>query len=326
MKVQITLKQFGGLASNLINVKVVNVMWALVILTVALLLYIYFLKRELRKLKHDIKGLATHASFGSRLYLNFRDKTLLELVDELNEMVDAFEEKNRQAKQMEENVKLSIAGLSHDLRTPLTSINGYVQLLNTTTDEAKRTHYLKIIEQSVKRLLEMTDHFYDLARIEMNQKEIALTSISLSNLVEEIFLSYYEQFEEKNIELQFPVQVNDCQIIAEKLMITRVIQNIVQNILRYAKSKAVISYKIEGNYLVFCVKNDIKPDSKMAIEKVFMRFYTEVSSRTNTESSGLGLYLSKKLVEKMNGKMEAELNGNWFILKIYMVQVHCPKL
>ena len=70
---------------------------------------------------------------------------MLDLVDELNRMVDMFEEKNRQAKQMEENVKISIAGLSHDLRTPLTSINGYVQLLNATVDETKKAHYLGIL-------------------------------------------------------------------------------------------------------------------------------------------------------------------------------------
>jgi signal transduction histidine kinase len=295
-------------------------MWGriFVFMAFALLFYVYFLKRELRKLKHEIKEMPNRASFGSRLSLDFRDKTLMELVDELNQMIDAFEEKGHQAKQMEENVKLSIAGLSHDLRTPLTSINGYVQLLNEITDETKREHYLNIIEHAVKRLMEMTDHFYDLARIETNQKEVILSSISLSNLVEEIFLSFYEQLEEKQIELQFPEQTHNHQIIADKFMLVRVIQNIVQNILRYAKSKAEISYRNEGNYQIFSIKNDIKLDSKVAVEKVFMRFYTEVTSRTNTEASGLGLYLSKKLVEKMDGKMDAELNGKWFILKIQL--------
>lgn len=83
-------------------------------------------------------------------------------------------------------------------------------------------------------------------------------------------------------------------------------------------SRAVIRYWKEGDELIFSVKNDIKPDSKVVIEKVFMRFYTEVISRTNTETSGLGLYLSKKLVEKMNGKMEAELKEQWFILHIHL--------
>lgn len=292
--------------------------WIFVLLTFTLLLYIYFLKRELRKLKYEVMKLPTRSKFGGRLSLDFREQTLMDLVDELNRLTDTFEEKNRQAKQMEENVKLSIAGLSHDLRTPLTSINGYVQLLNDATDEAKRAYYLKTIEHSVKRLIEMTDNFYDLARIETNQKEIALSSISLSNLVEEIFLSFYEQLEENKIELHFPEQVNDKQIIADTLMLTRVIQNIVQNIIRYAKSQAIISFKNEKNHLIFSVKNDIKTDSKIAIEKVFIRFYTEIPSRTNTESSGLGLYLSKKLIEKMNGKMDAELIDNWFILNIHL--------
>ncbi|MCM3638852.1 HAMP domain-containing histidine kinase [Sporosarcina luteola] len=293
-------------------------MWALVFafLTVTLLFYSYFIKRELRKLRQQVKEIPKYASFGSRLSFDFREKELMQLVDELNHMIDAFEDKNRQAKQMEENVKLSIAGLSHDLRTPLTSINGYVQLLNGTRDETKRMHYVKIIEQSVKRLIDMTDHFYDLARIETNQKEMTLASISLSTVVEEIFLSFYEQFEEQNIELQFPEQLQDTQIIADKFMLIRVLQNIAQNILRYAKSKAVISYRNEGGDLVFIIKNDVKADSKVAVEKVFTRFYTEVSSRTNTEASGLGLYLSKKIIEKMDGNMDAELNGSWFILTI----------
>lgn len=293
--------------------------WIFVFLAFALLLYIFFLKRELRKLKQEIQEIPTNASYGSRLYVDFREKAIMELVDELNQMIDAFEEKNREAKRMEENVKLSIAGLSHDLRTPLTSIHGYVQLFHAATDDTKKAQYLKIIEHAVKRLMEMTDHFYDLARIEMNQKEMALSSISLSNLVEEIFLSFYEQFEEKHIELQFPEPVHERHtIIADPLLLTRVIQNIVQNILRYANSQAVIRYLEEDNHLIFSVKNDIKPDSKVAIEKVFTRFYTEVSSRTNTESSGIGLYLSKKLVEKMNGSMDAALQDGWFILNIHL--------
>lgn len=293
--------------------------WIFVFLAFALLFYIFFLKRELRKLKQEIQEIPTNASYGSRLYVDFREKAIMELVDELNQMIDAFEEKNREAKRMEENVKLSIAGLSHDLRTPLTSIHGYVQLFHAATDETKKTQYLKIIEHAVKRLMEMTDHFYDLARIEMNQKEMALSSISLSNLVEEIFLSFYEQFEEKHIELQFPEPAHERHtIIADPLLLTRVIQNIVQNILRYANSRAVIRYLEEDGHLIFSVKNDIKPDSKIAIEKVFARFYTEVSSRTNTESSGIGLYLSKKLVEKMNGSMDAALQDGWFILNIHL--------
>ncbi|RIU91416.1 sensor histidine kinase [Oceanobacillus picturae] len=292
--------------------------WIFVFLALSLLLYIIFLKREQRRLIQRVREISIDSSFGSRLFLDFREKTLLDLVDELNHMIDEYEEKNRQAIQMEENVKLSIAGLSHDLRTPLTSIKGYVQLLHASTDEVNRANYLKIIEHSITRLMEMTDHFYDLARIETNQKEIALSTFSLSKLVEETFLDFYDQLEKKQIEVQFPEEIYEQKIIADRIMLIRIIQNVIQNILRYAKSKTIIDYNMKENHLILTIQNDIKTDSKVAIEKVFIRFYTEITSRTNTESSGLGLYLSKKLVKKMNGKIDAELHDGWFILKIHL--------
>ena len=94
--------------------------------------FIFFRKAGAAEIEATGEGMPTRSSFGSRLSFDFREKEFMLLVDELNHMIDAFEENNRQAKQMEENVKLSIAGLSHDLRTPLTSINGYVQLLHET--------------------------------------------------------------------------------------------------------------------------------------------------------------------------------------------------
>lgn len=292
--------------------------WLFIFLILALLFYIFFLKIELRKLKNKLKTMPVHSGFGSRLSVDFRQKETLDLVEELNKMIDVYEDKNRQSKKMEDNVKLSIAGISHDLRTPLTSINGYVQLLRKTDDIEKRQQYLNVIERSVNRLIEMTDSFYDLARIETNQKEMELTSIALPALVEETFLSFYEQFEVNHLEVVFPEYSKSDEIIADQLMTVRVVQNIIQNILRYADSTAIISYSMQDNYLKFSVKNDVKTDSKIAIEKVFSRFYTEDVSRTNVEASGLGLYMSKKLVEKMDGKMNAEMNGKWFTVNIYL--------
>lgn len=292
--------------------------WLFIFLILALLFYIFFLKKELRKLKNNLAAMPDHSKFGSRLSVDFRQKETLALVEELNRMIDVYEDKNRQAKKMEDNVKLSIAGISHDLRTPLTSINGYVQLLQNTDDIEKRQQYLTVIERSVNRLIEMTNNFYDLARIETNQKEMELTSIALPALAEETFLSFYEQFEVNHIEVVFPEDTINDEIIADRLMTVRVAQNIIQNILRYADSTAIISYSVQDNHFKFSVKNDVKTDSKIAIEKVFSRFYTEDASRTNAEASGLGLYMSKKLVEKMNGKMNAELDGKWFTVNIYL--------
>lgn len=95
---------------------------------------------------------------------------------------------------MEENIRLSIVGLSHDLRTPLTAINGYVQLLEQVEDTEKREKYLTIIKQSVARLLSMTDQFYDLARIETKQKEMDLHTLSFLKRWKKYFSLFMNNF------------------------------------------------------------------------------------------------------------------------------------
>jgi signal transduction histidine kinase len=282
----------------------------------SLLFYLILLQRQIRKLNEKITELPKNARFGQRLSLDFREKNLLQLVDSLNRMVNEFETENHEVRAMEENVRLSIAGLSHDLRTPLTAINGYVQLLERTEDEKKRQEYLQIIAQSTDRLLEMTNQFYDLARIETQQRELTIEKLNLPLLVEENLFSFYEAFEQAKIEVSFGENPNDLYVLADKLMLTRVLQNIIQNLLRYAKDSVEIHYRQKDTEVVLIIKNNLKEDNKLRIEKVFERFYTESSARSNAEASGLGLYLSRKLIQSMNGTMNATLDNNWFAIEV----------
>ncbi len=222
---------------------------------------------------------------------------------------------------MEENIRLSIVGLSHNLRTPLTAINGCVQSLEQVEDTEKREKYLTIIKQSVARLLSMTDQFYDLARIETKQKEMDLHTLSFSKEVEEVFFSFYEQFSVKNIEVAFAEHSRNTTVLADPLMLLRVLQNIIQNLLRYADGQAKVTFSKEDPFIRLTVANPIKAGAQTSVEKVFQRFYTENTSRTNTESSGIGLYLSKRLVEGMGGEMATKLDGGIFSISVKLRRV-----
>ena len=158
----------------------------------------------------------------------------------------------------------------------------------------------------------MTDQFYDLARIETKQKEMDLHTLSFSKEVEEVFFSFYEQFSEKNIEVAFAEHSINTTVLADPLMLLRVLQNIIQNLLRYADGQAKVTFSKEDPFIRLTVANPIKPGAQTSVEKVF---------RTNTESSGIGLYLSKKLVEGMGGEMTARLDGGIFSISVKLRRV-----
>ncbi|WP_025023813.1 sensor histidine kinase [Companilactobacillus nodensis] len=292
-----------------------------ILLVSILLVYILLLKKQIHKLSIEVNKMPTKSKYGSRFFVDFREKNLIGLVDELNSMIDKYESENIQIKRAEENLQLSITGLSHDLRTPLTAIDGYVQLLRTTTDVDKKSQYISIIEQSVSKLIEMTNQFYDLTRIDINQKGMNLDKISLSEIVQDNFLNFFDSFEKDGLNIEFAEDTPNITVMADKVLINRVIQNVIQNILRYAYERVNVDYEIKDKMGVLRITNDIKPGSRVSIEKVFDRFYTENQTRTNTESSGLGLYVSKRLIENMNGSMKAELDQQQFSIEIMLPRI-----
>lgn len=285
-----------------------------------LLLYICFLKRKLRTLANALGTINDRSCYGGRLHLDTREKNLTALLERLNTMIDRYEQDREKNRQMEQNLKFAMAGLSHDLRTPLTAIGGYIQLLQKTDDPRLRERFIATIERSVNQLLQMTNQFYDLALLETEQSRMRLEPIELDGFVEEIFFSCFEQFQAAALEVEF-AKSRSVRILGEPLMLTRVIQNIIQNNLRYSESLVRVSYQADEDTVRLIVENDLKPESEVAVEQVFERFYTENLSRTTGESSGLGLFTSKKIIENMGGTMTAEIADGFFQLMVSL-----PKL
>jgi len=143
----------------------------------------------------------------------------------------------------------------------------------------------------------------------------------LSDRVETEFLGFFEQFEAKQIQVAFDPSTAPVMVQADDQLLTRVLQNIIQNALRYAQNTVTISYQPADDWGVVCVSNDVAPDSHLAIQRVFDQFYTASASRTNPESTGLGLYLSRQLVLAMGGKLTAELVAGQFTIRLALAKV-----
>jgi len=283
---------------------------------IGLVSYLWLLKRQLRRLTQAIPTLPKQAQYGSRLYLDFREANLIQLISALNQLVDDFETENQHHRRAEKQLQLSITGLSHDLRTPLTAINGYVQLLQQTTDPEKRAQYLATIQQAVSKLMTMADEFYDVTRLDAQQKQVKLTKVKLSEQVETEFLGFFDQFEARQLNVDFEPVEAPIIVQADTQLLTRVLQNVIQNGLRYAQHQVKVSYTRSTHHGRLAVSNDVDPDSELAVQRVFDQFYRADPSRTNPDASGLGLYLSKQLVTAMGGTLTATLSAGWFTLSL----------
>jgi len=275
----------------------------------ALLVRHLITQREMKRLTKEIRKISSHAGHGARLYLDEHNSTLERLTDAINHNINEYEKKIRRAESMEENVQLSITAISHDLRTPLTSLKGYLQLVMKETQSEKRSEYMKIIETNINTMTDLTENFYDLSRLETDESIFAPQPINLSRTVCERFLGFYERFTEKGIEVTIQETNTDTTISADPQAIDRVIYNLIQNLLRYAKTKVEVTFTDEENHIRLTITNDTSTPLPEPTEKIFERFYTSNQSRIS-KNAGIGLYVSKKLVENMHGQLTAHSTNN----------------
>jgi signal transduction histidine kinase len=258
--------------------------------------------RSLRLLARQVSELGESAKHGTRPHLDTLDKPLSSLAKELSKLVDSYEGKLRKSRDMEKNVRLATSGLAHDLRTPLTSFIGYLQLLRNAPEE-KRPEYLEALEQAALSLKELNESFYELARLEQDKNELVLERIDFREAAIRELAAYCNDFEQMGIELEIGESEEEIYINADSLALKRVLSNIIQNILRHAKLGAEISFgKSEGRVSV-TFENDaenVPPD----LDSIFLQFTTGDPSRSS-KRTGLGLYICRDLVTAMGGHISA---------------------
>lgn len=167
------------------------------LLLIGLVLYLFFLKREIRLLTTSVRNIPTTSKYGSRLFNTFYKPDLVKLVDEINTMIDAYEAEKEKLNLTEQSVQHAITSISHDLRTPLTAMKGYLQLLQNE-QELNPTHLMQI-EASVERLVVLTNEFYELAKFTIDSTQTNWQKIEVIQTIETIFLNYYENFEKQGI-------------------------------------------------------------------------------------------------------------------------------
>ncbi|MBM7663100.1 signal transduction histidine kinase [Bacillus mesophilus] len=239
---------------------------------------------------------------------------LADLASNLNKLKEGvrFSQK-AQAKSERLKTEL-ISNVSHDLRTPLTSIINYTGFLkNKGLSEDERDNYIEIIDRKSQRLKVLIDDLFEVSKMASGEIELNLEKVDIVQLVKQTMGEYDEQI--KNSNLDFKVSSNQSKMytMVDGGKMWRVFDNIISNILKYSLDHSRVYIKTEevNNEIIITFKNISKYDLKENIDELFERFKRGDDSR-HTEGSGLGLAIAKSIVDHHEGQLDIELDGDLF--------------
>ncbi|EHK2348509.1 HAMP domain-containing sensor histidine kinase [Clostridium perfringens] len=280
------------------------------------LLIIFILKtKEINRLTLELKKLNSEGKI-EKLRLSLPNKNIENLIVEINTLIDDKRKMENIYKEKDMELREAIANMSHDLRTPLTSIMGYVYLLNDDKlDKEERKEYLKIIEKRSLVLNDLITNFYGLSRIQADQYEIKFEPVNLELVLGEIIAAFYETLDYKFGEPEINIEEGLGPVLGDKQALNRIFTNLIENIIKHGEGEVKISLKKKNKYIVMEFSNKAEELEPKDVNRIFEKFFTKDRMRTG-QNTGLGLAIVKLLVEKQGQKIEAKKVGNRLVINI----------
>ena len=269
--------------------------------------------RALRAAAEQLRALG-EKECGGRIRMAVPNAAAEELLAEVNRLLALRMEDRAEGRAREKELRRQISNVSHDLRTPLTSILGYLQLLedDTLSPEDRKT-YLGVVGSRAQALQRLITSFYDLSRLEGGEFPLEKERVDLRGVLAELLASFYQDFTDAGFDMRVDLDEHVPAVCADPGGALRVMTNLLRNALDHGQSPMTIRLYAEGERVVSHFTNaapDLGPEDA---QHVFDRFFTSDKMRTG-RNTGLGLAIVKTLAEQMGVEVRTELaNGNFTI-------------
>ena len=237
------------------------------------------------------------------------------LSDRLNDLLELRRKEKRYYQEKETLIADTYTNLSHDIRTPLTSLDGYFQLMEACENVEEQRRYLNIIHERIHSLNEMLEELFMFTKLKNESYRLELTSCCINRILKETVFSYYDDWVRREIQPDIQITEEQLYIDGNKQGLSRIIQNVIKNGLDHGEKKIRIVLKREQNQAVLRISNQVTASEQIDIEHVFDRFYKADAARSKT-STGLGLSIAREFVRRMNGEIGAKIDKNEFIVEM----------
>ena len=290
----------------------------LIVLLTALALALAFI---LISLLSQMKSIRSQVHFISRNDTNKRitfygkSRSFRRLAADINEIIDSYDERHEKILSEDKDIKETLTNMSHDIRTPLTSLKGYFELLDQTDDPEERKKYTNIIYGRIESLSEILETMFLYTKVSNVNFKISIDPIECSKIILETMFEYYDDFQEKGYDVDIDVD-EGIRILGNEQSLKRIMQNLIRNSLVHGGGDVKLSVKPEeGKKVKIILDNLLEEGQHPDQNRVFDRYYKGDASR-HTGSSGVGLSVVKKLVESMNGDITAFVRDGRFRIEM----------
>ena len=281
------------------------------LLLIALLLLIH-IKLQLNSLSAQLRKRLEENS-RSYLHVTLLDRSVSRLASEMNKCFMQDDQAKQILEREEKQFRETIANISHDLRTPLTSIKGFLQLLEREEPTEAQRKRLNVIRKHANELGDLIEHFFEYSYLLSNDSDMNYERFCLTDETAECIAAAVPQLEEKNIEVHIG-QFSRVLVTADREKTVRIIQNLVRNCIHHSAGDINVDVSESEELARLTISNPVLNPSSLQPERLFDRFYTAEKSRR--KSTGLGLSIVRLLAEQMNGRAYASLDGNMLSITV----------
>ena len=285
-----------------------SVIVVLSILVITLLIRVVTTNIELKNITRELKEI-TEKDTNLLLSTSSGDKSIKILVDSLNKELKKLLSLKREYSKGIFDVKKSAENIAHDIRTPLTAIKGYVDLLEEEELSEEGRKYLDIIRGRTQYLKSLTDELF-LSLSMKSRGVLNLSDIDAKSILEEALVSNYKEFEKKGMTPSFITPNEKVIIKADSKALYRVYSNIISNALKYGEGE----FKVEMNEKGNTIFSNLAPNmDSVEANRLLDRYYTISDAKA---SSGIGLSISKEILQEMGGELKVKLENNRLYISI----------
>lgn len=289
----------------------------LVVVCICYLLWRYFSEYEM--LENGAKKIAGgEIDYKIQDEMKFRaNKTLKDSINHIGEGLNTAVEESIKNERMKTEL---ITNVSHDLKTPLTSIINYVDLLKTEgIDSEQANKYLDVLDQKSQRLKNLTEDLVEASKLNSGVAKLERQKLDIVQLVNQSIAEYDEKFGQKNLQIVKTIQEEPLYVMADGRKTWRLFDNLYNNIFKYAMAgtRVYIDIRVENRKAVISLKNISESPLNFSADELMERFVRGDVART-TEGSGLGLSIARSIVERQDGEMNITLDGDLFKVEVMM--------